>query len=86
MALHDGAPRSFWRRTGRKRPGRPATARTGEDAENIPLAFVVNGCSTGDNGTPRGRSVIVALSELGEYAPLGKLGSWPIGSPAAHHP
>ena len=47
--------------------------------ENIPLAFVVNGCSTGDNGTPRGRSVMVALGELGEYAPLGKLGSWPIG-------
>ena len=47
--------------------------------ENIPLAFVVNGCSTGDNATPRGRSVVVALPELGEYAPLGKWGSWPMG-------
>jgi hypothetical protein len=47
--------------------------------QSLPLGFVVNGCSIGDNSTPRGRSVIGALVELGEYAPLGKIANWPMG-------
>ena len=69
LLMTDGA-QAAWK-TCNKVPVRP---------ESIPLGFVVNGCSTGDNGTPRGRSVIVGLSELGEYAPLGKLSSWPMGA------
>jgi hypothetical protein len=53
--------------------------------ESIPMAFVVNGCSTGDNGTPRGRSVVNALGEVSGYAPLGMWGAWDEGACRIEH-
>lgn len=46
----------------------------------MPLGFLVNGCSVGDNSTPRGRSVVIALGEVMGYAPLAKLVNWVSGA------
>jgi hypothetical protein len=53
--------------------------------KDIPISFVVNGCSTGDNGTPRGRSVVNALGEVSGYAPLGQWGAWDDGACRIKH-